>query len=147
MIVTHAELRPTVLAIDPGNDKTGLALLSDNGSLVARTIIASHNLEENVSAIYHEYPSISRLVCGNGTNHRHLYPKLEALAHLWSLPISLVNEAHTTEEAKRLYWVLNPPKGLRRLVPKGMLVPPEPVDDITAYVIGRRWLQEQDRHV
>lgn len=143
MVEQQVEVIPTLLAIDPGNDKTGLALLSNTGGLVERKIIASPQLEAEVTSIYQAYPSISRIVCGNGTNHRRLYPKLEGLAHTWNLAISLVNEAHTTEEAKRLYWVLNPPKGLRRLLPKGMLVPPEPVDDITAYVIGQRWIQEQ----
>ena len=46
-----------------------------------------------------------------------------------------------------MYWQYNPPTGWRRFVPKGMQFPPEPVDDLTAYVIGKRYtkqLKEED---
>lgn len=134
---------PSLLAVDPGNNKTGLALLDAHGELVGRIIIDTTLLEEYIQTSFKAYPSIAVVVCGNGTNHRKLYPLLESLAEAAGKEAHLVNEAYTTEEAKKLYWVFNPPKGLRRLLPKGFLVPPEPVDDITAYVIGKRWFSEK----
>lgn len=140
MIITdHMELA-NLLAIDPGNDKTGIALLSQEGLLVARDIIKTASFDQEVSKVLAMCPGVEFIICGNGTNHRRLYPQVQALAKRRNLPCYLADEAHTTEEAKKLYWVLHPPKGLKRLLPKGMLVPPEPVDDITAYVIGKRWL-------
>lgn len=140
MIITdHMDLA-NMLAIDPGNDKTGIALLSQEGLLVARAIIKTASFDQEVSNVLAMSPGVEFIICGNGTNHRRLYPQVQALAKRRNLPCYLADEAHTTEEAKKLYWVLHPPKGLKRLLPKGMLVPPEPVDDITAYVIGKRWL-------
>ena len=54
----------------------------------------------------------------------------------------MIDESHSTEEARKLYWQYNPPTGWRRFVPKGMQFPPEPVDDLTAYVIGKRYTKQ-----
>lgn len=142
MIITNRMDLANILAIDPGNDKTGIALLSQEGLLVARAIIQTVSFDQEVSNVLAMCPGVESIVCGNGTNHRRLYPQVQALAKSRNLPCYLADESHTTEEAKKLYWVLHPPKGLKRLLPKGMLVPPEPVDDITAYVIGKRWLAQ-----
>ena len=53
---------------------------------------------------------------------------------------NIVNEYRTTDEAKKRYWQENPPKGIRRLIPRGMLVPPVPVDDFAAVIIGEKYL-------
>ena len=37
-----------VLAVDPGNDKTGLAKLSRDGELVERAIVSTDNLPEEI---------------------------------------------------------------------------------------------------
>jgi RNase H-fold protein (predicted Holliday junction resolvase) len=50
----------------------------------------------------------------------------------------LVDEKGSTLEARRLYFKLHPPKGLLRLVPKGLLVPPRDVDDLAAWALLRR---------
>ena len=36
----------------------------------------------------------------------------------------------------------NPPKGWKKLIPLGMQVPPVPVDDYAAIVIGRKYLKD-----
>ncbi|HBB34174.1 MAG TPA: resolvase, partial [Cyanobacteria bacterium UBA9273] len=38
------------------------------------------------------------------------------------------------------YWQMYPPKGLQRLIPKGMRQPPRPVDDIVAILLIERYL-------
>ncbi len=43
-----------------------------------------------------------------------------------------VDEYRTTDEAKLLYWTLNPPAGLKKFLPVTMLTPPGPVDDLAA---------------
>lgn len=50
----------------------------------------------------------------------------------------LVDERYSTLEARGLYFLLHPPKGLLRLVPKGLLVPPRDVDDLAAWALLRR---------
>ena len=142
--ITHTDNQPIVLAVDPGNSKTGVALLDVNGKLVKRIIVDTPLLETCIRDVLTREKQLAHIVCGNGTNHRKLYPLLESLADQLGCHAHLVNEAYTTEEAKKLYWIFNPPKGLKRLIPKGMRVPPEPVDDITAFVIGQRWFQENN---
>ena len=50
---------------------------------------------------------------------------------------SLIDESHSTEEARKLYWQYNPPTGWRKIIPTSMQFPPEPVDDLTG---SRYWL-------
>ena len=56
--------------------------------------------------------------------------------------IVLINEYRTTDEARKLYFQENPPKGWKKLIPLGMQVPPVPVDDYAAIVIGRKYLKD-----
>ena len=55
---------------------------------------------------------------------------------------SLIDESHSTEEARKLYWKYNPPTGWRKFLPTSMQFPPEPVDDLTALVIGLRYTKQ-----
>jgi hypothetical protein len=58
------------------------------------------------------------------------------------LELIVCDEAYSTEEARKLYWELNPPKGWRSLIPLGMLAPPVPLDAYAAVVLVRRYLAE-----
>jgi len=129
-----------ILAIDPGNEKTGIAVIATDSSLVEKAICATADLTIVITDMLSLYNEISTIVMGNGTNHRTLYPLIEAVAQKRHKKMCLVNEAHTTEEARKRYWVYHPPKGLKRLIPLGMQFPPEPVDDFTAWIIGERYL-------
>ncbi|WP_281745445.1 endonuclease [Thermanaerovibrio acidaminovorans] len=46
-----------------------------------------------------------------------------------------VPEAGSTLMARELYFRLHPPRGLGRLIPRGLRVPPRDVDDLAAWVI------------
>ena len=59
-----------------------------------------------------------------------------------SLSIIQVNERYSTLEARDRYWQIYPPKGLTRLIPKGMRTPPRPIDDIVAIVLIERYLNQ-----
>lgn len=149
------------MAIDPGNQKSGVACLSYEGELIDKRILPTSELVayiENVVAtnsvplnretfdgavtphFTHTSPiHIDRIVCGNGTNHKYVYGALKKLSSAYHIDVVLCDEAYTTEEAKRLYWNYHRPRGWQRFLPKGMRVPPEPVDDFTAWVIGLRY--------
>ncbi len=82
-----------IAAVDPGNEKTGVAILSQAGELIYRTIVETKTFNASFESILSTY--------------------------------------------------------LGRFVPKGMQFPPEPVDDLTAYVIGKRYtkqLKEEDHN-
>lgn len=55
------------------------------------------------------------------------------------LPITIVDERNTSLEARRRYYEDHPPKGLWRLVPRGLLVPDVPLDGYAALLIIERY--------
>lgn len=133
-------LKPYVLAVDPGRDKTGLAILTDTAQLVMMDIVPTDSVKCELQSLLAIYPLIDVLVCGNGTNHQAVGTVVKHVAKEQKKVFTFANEKHTTEEARRRYFEVHPPTGWRKLVPKGMLYPPVPVDDITAWIIGERWL-------
>jgi hypothetical protein len=128
--------RPTpglVLALDPGSDKCGLALVASDGRILARAVTS---LEQAVELVRAWLTPQAQLVLGRGTGYR----RLLALLRGAGLQPQLVDERGSTLEARRLYWQENPPRGWRRFVPRGLLVPPVPLDDWAAAVLARRFL-------
>ena len=55
--------------------------------------------------------------------------------------IVLFPEKFTTLDARKRYWIENPPKGLWKLVPEGLRLPPRPYDDYAAVLLGERFLE------
>lgn len=127
------------LGIDPGRSKTGLALLSEDGSIVALHIAATASIEEELRAFAGQ-ERLAQIVMGNGTNSKAVGAVVQAVFP--DAALALVGEAHSTEEARKLYWQENPPKGWRKLLPLGLLVPPVPLDAYAAVVQARRWLAQ-----
>ena len=137
------------LAIDPGRDKCGLAVVDERGELLARAICPTPVLLEEVRALIAVHAPQAVLM-GNGTHSRKLAPEVEAL--LAAAPgeegasprrLHLVDERCTTERARVEYWVLNPPRGLQRLIPEGMRVPPVHLDDLAALVMARDFVRSR----
>jgi len=74
------------------------------------------------------------LVVGGGTGSRAVVRAIEQ--RLPESGILVVDEKHSTERAVKRYWELTPRRGWRRFVPKGLLAPPEPIDDIAAVILA-----------
>lgn len=126
-----------ILAIDPGREKTGIAIL-DTNNILEHKIINSEELVQTIKFLLKKY-IIKVIVMGNGTSSKKKY---DLLKHEFiDINIVLVNEYRTTDEARKLYFRENPPKGLKKLIPIGMQVPPVPVDDYAAIIIGRKYLK------
>lgn len=127
------------LGIDPGRSKTGLALVNGAGKIVKLHIAESQNIDnEIVEFIKNSCPV--QIVLGNGTNSRNIGESVKRV--LPDVMVTVVEEAHSTEEARSLYWQENPPKGLKKLIPLGMLVPPVPLDAYAAVILVRRFLED-----
>jgi len=126
-----------ILALDPGTDKCGLALVSAEGQVLAHDVVPTQGVVEKVRPQLGEGV---RLIVGAGTGHKAVADLLRRAG----LNFELVEERNTTLIARRLYWQANPPRGWRRLVPKGLLLPPEPVDDWAAVALARRYLGLED---
>lgn len=127
------------LGIDPGRSKTGLALVNGVGKIVKLHIAESQNIDnEIVEFIKNSCPV--HIVLGNGTNSRNIGESVKRVLN--DVMVTVVEEAHSTEEARTLYWQENPPKGLKKLIPLGMLVPPVPLDAYAAVILVRRFLED-----
>ena len=127
------------LGIDPGRSKTGLALVNGVGKIVKLHIAESQNIDnEIVEFIKNSCPV--HIVLGNGTNSRNIGESVKRI--LPDVMVAVVEEAHSTEEARTLYWQENPPNGLKKLIPLGMLVPSVPLDAYAAVILVRRFLED-----
>lgn len=128
------------LGVDPGSSKTGLALVNAEGEILQLHIARMERFAAELQDFCKNVP-LAAVVLGNGTHSKNIAQEIEQL--LPKLPLYLVEEAYSTEAARKLYWELNPPSGLKRLVPLGLLVPDEPLDAYAAVVQVRRWLEQQ----
>ena len=130
----------SVLAIDPGQYKTGIALVDVQGNCVWLYTVPTAELVALMEAI--RFPSsCERIVCGNGTNMQTVISRIEPVGKKRNLSITIVDETNTTVEGRKLYWECNPPKGWRSVLPTNWLTPPQSVDDYTAWIIGKRYWQ------
>lgn len=124
-----------ILAVDPGTRKSGFAVLGEDGNALEQGVEPTAGLLEIARGLCARH-GIARLVLGQGTNAK---PVEDLLAPL-GLPLSFVDERETTIRARALYFRDHPAKGWRRLVPLSFQLPPRPIDDYAAVLIGRRFL-------
>jgi len=82
-------------------------------------------------------------IVGRGTGHQRA---VEILREAGQSRIVLADEGNSTLIARRLYWEASPPRGWRKLVPRGMLLPPVPVDDWAAVALARAYLSGASSH-
>jgi RNase H-fold protein (predicted Holliday junction resolvase) len=129
-----------VLAIDPGNDKCGIAVVDSDSGVLHKSIVPTSELGSSFSDIINaNHPQV--IIMGNGTGSRKLIEHLVAASE--GRDILLVDEEFTTLEARRAYYEENPPAGLMRLVPRGLLVPNVPLDDYVAVILANRFIKNQ----
>ena len=129
-----------ILGIDPGSSKTGAALLDSAGNIVRMDILWMDEFAKNLTEFL-QTTQPETCIIGDGTTSTKLQQTLAEV--LPALEIVVCDEAHSTEEARVLYWELNPPQGWRRLMPLGMLTPPVPLDAYAAVVLVRRFLSKK----
>jgi hypothetical protein len=127
-------LLPVILAIDPGRAKSGLVVVRA-GEILARAVVATDELVARVGA-WRDAFRPARLLIGGGTGHRAVLAQLTAAG----MTLQVVPEADTTRRARARYFHDHPPTGWRRLVPRGLLTPPIPIDDYAALLIAEDYL-------
>lgn len=135
------ENNKTVLAIDPGQSKCGLAIAyrtdKEKVVLLWRSVVPAQELREAIEKAGEEFP-FSLVIIGSGTRSKEIVENLRK----WmpSIGVLVVDERDTTIQARERYWLHNPRRGWRALVPSTMQVPPEPVDDFVALILAERVL-------
>jgi RNase H-fold protein (predicted Holliday junction resolvase) len=125
-----------VLGIDPGTRKCGYAVVTGIGRTpLDLGIVPTERLGDSLRALLARHP-IRAVALGGGT-HAGI---VGAIVAELGLPVSIVDERETTLLARARYFQANPPRGWRRLIPRGMLLPPRPIDDYAALLIAERLL-------
>jgi RNase H-fold protein (predicted Holliday junction resolvase) len=131
----------TVLAIDPGRHKCGIAVRGPAG-VVARGIVRTDEIA-GVAQSWAAVHRVEQVIVGNRTGSDVVLPHLAGLG----VPVVSVEEWGTTLAARRRYFEDHPPRGWRRLLPLSLLVPPEPYDDYAAIVLAEVYLTRlRERH-
>lgn len=132
----------TVLAIDPGSVKCGLAVVS--APPLARlklAVVDRARLTVAVGDALRAFPQISRLLIGGGTGSAALRRAVgQTFPHL---PLDTVDEHGSSERARRRFVREIPPAGLRRLLPPGLRAPERPYDDYVALLLAEEYFGRQ----
>lgn len=130
----------TVIAIDPGSEKTGIAVVTAPNRLCEKSIVPTTDADAAVADYLTRY-SVRVIVIGDGTrstSHRMRIAALPAVRE-HGTGIVTVDECHTTEMAVQRYWRLQPPRGWRRWIPTKWQTPAEPVDDYAAWILAEKY--------
>jgi RNase H-fold protein (predicted Holliday junction resolvase) len=130
---------PLILGFDPGRDKCGIAVVRQDLYLYEHEVVPAEAAITKIQTWMQQY-SIHTLVMGNQTTAKQWQQRLEQAL---DVPINLIDERHSTLEARDRYWAMYPPKGLGRLVPQGMRDTPRPIDDIVAIILVERYLAQK----
>lgn len=129
---------PTILALDPGRDKCGLAIVDCEQSVMEHQIVDSSQVLAVMKTLIEKYV-INLIIIGDGTTSEKWQSQIKS-SLTREIKVVTVNEANSTVEARDRYWEMYSPQGLQRLIPKGLRVTPRPVDDIVAIILIERYL-------
>ena len=127
-----------ILGFDPGRDKCGLAVTTDNSQILYHQVIKSEDAIDTINNLINQYHP-EKIIMGNQTTSKQWQKKL---TENLSIQIELVDERNSTLEARDKYWQMNPAKGLTKLIPQSLRVPPRPIDDIVAILLIERYCRE-----
>ena len=130
--------QPMLLGFDPGRDKCGVAVMGLDRQIRFNQVVEADVVLKTIHQICQDFP-ISVCVMGNQTTSKEWGEKLTGSLSD-AVRLFKVDERNSSLEARDRYWDLYPPKGLQKLIPKGMRVPPRPVDDIVAVILIERYL-------
>ena len=130
----------TIVAIDPGSGKCGLAVLSGTAEIKLLKIVKTEEFGAFIDELLVTTPLIRCFVLGGGTGHSPILDLLRSKLPA-DFPVHIIDEKNTSMAARKKYFVAHPPRGLLRLLPAGLRVPPRPVDDYAAVVIGEFYIK------
>ena len=126
-----------LLGVDPGTRKCGYAVVERLGAPPFTLGIAPlDEFRARLDQLRITF-SIDMVAIGHGTNA----DVVSAAVRDAGLPFALVDERETTLQARARFFVDHPPRGWRRLIPRGMLLPDRPIDDYAALLIAERYLR------
>ncbi len=122
-----------IIAIDPGRDKCGIAALAQEARLLHKAVVATSALVQTLAEMVGDAPHAT-IIIGDGTSSQDAQTALRQA--IPGLPLEVVPEAHSTERALERWRDIVAPRGWRRLVPRALRFPAEPIDDFAAWILA-----------
>ncbi len=130
-----------VVAVDPGRQKTGIAVVRADGGCDHRQVVPTAEAPVLARRLLAEHEA-EAVVVGDRTGSS---PMVQELLAEPAVALVLVDEHRSTEEGRRLYLDTVPARGWSRLLPRGLRAPSGPIDDYAAWVLGRRYFDGPGR--
>lgn len=134
-----------LLAIDPGRDKSGIALLAKaTGRAAARETVGNAERRAAIRLLL-AGSDVETVAVGDGTGSREALE--DAREAIDELPkerrpeLLVVDERHSTYRARFLYLEENPPRFPWSLLPRKLVPVTVPLDGYAAWAIGLAWLE------
>lgn len=128
-----------IIAIDPGKNKCGLAVLDENGNTLEKKVISRGEIASVLPPYLAKYATPTLVV---GRSHSGKELEREILKLDLNIHVIFISEKYSSVEARKRYWRENRPKGLWLLIPTSLRLPPVPVDDYAAVILGERYLKD-----
>ena len=126
-----------LLGVDPGTRKVGYAVVDRiDAPPLALGIVPLAEFDARLNVLRADF-SIDMVAIGHGTNVN----VVSAVVRDEGLPFAIVDERETTLRARARFFADHPPRGWRKFVPRGMLLPDRPIDDYAALLIAERYLR------
>jgi RNase H-fold protein (predicted Holliday junction resolvase) len=129
-----------LMGIDPGRNKCGVAILTDEGKEVLKEISKTSDLSKKLEDLLQDY-SIDKIILGNGTYADKVFNILKLFFD--EKEIIFVEEENSTYIAEEKYLKENPPLGLSFLNKVMKFKPKRPLDDYTAVVLVEKYLNKK----
>ena len=127
-----------ILAIDPGKDKCGIAVIDEGRRVIEKKVIPTLSLPEEITelAVTHK---VKTIILGKSKWGKLIDKEIVRLPI--KVNVLFLNERFSTLEARKRYFEEHPRRGWRRLLPVSLQLPPVPYDDYVAVILGERYLE------
>lgn len=119
------------MAIDPGRN-IGVAFVSRLGRLERASVITIAELARL------DFPEGATILVGDGTGSQDVQAALRRLGRSYTI----WPERDTSRQGRELYLRDHPPRGLARLLPRGLRAPSVPIDAYAAYALALHYLEK-----
>ena len=127
-----------IIAIDPGTKKCGYAVVDSNLSVLQREVVPTEKITTTIQDSLNIY-KINKIILGNGTNYKNVEERLKN--HFSLLKIVLIEEKFSTLEARKKYFEAHPPRGILKIIPLSLRVPPGHYDDFVAILLAEKYFR------
>ncbi len=133
-----------IIAVDPGTEKCGLAVMQNDGDVLVKEIVSANELLGRMGGVARQFgPAI--VVIGDGTGAQRFTELMQSEGiDTLVLGIEVVDEHLTSQVARNRYLRDRRKAGkwVHRLIPLGMQTPDQPYDDYVAVILAERYLSQ-----